>query len=388
MGGAVERVRALDGVRGLAAVAVVLGHARLVLLDHPVLGVPGMSLLSEELGILGSKAVWLFFVLSGFVLTGLMSGPARTDYGRYLASRLVRLYLPVAAAVALTVLSVIAVPRDSGGFGGWIDAHPTALSGGGLVADLTLVGGTSGMLSPLWSLQWELLFSLLLIVYVMIAERVPWWLGVLGGVALSAVGAAVGSSVLLYLPMFAIGVSLALGWPALEAWAARLRARVRTGAPALPGVGSRLPDGRGTFAVAVAGIAEAGIAVVGVALVLTLVSLVALVPPEARDQPGPRLLDTVASLVAAVLLIVLAALSPPLARFFSSRPLRWLGLVSFSLYLVHEPVLIAVVRLAGRTPTAVATALLLAVVVAALFSRTIEQPAHRLSRRLRPGVTL
>jgi peptidoglycan/LPS O-acetylase OafA/YrhL len=69
----------------------------------------------------------------------------------------------------------------------------------------------------------------------------------------------------------------------------------------------------------------------------------------------------------------------------------WLGKISFSLFLVHFPVLVLVgalcARLGWTSPeaalAALLAALLLSLAVAALFHRWVEAPATRLSRRFR-----
>ena len=136
------------------------------------------------------------------------------------------------------------------------------------------------------------------------------------------------------------------------------------------------------------------------------------IPPPLRSA-----VETAGHLVAAMLLIALAGVWPPVRRAFASRPLQWLGLVSFSLYLVHEPVLLAVVRLAppladaacaaGLCPSTpappdgvvagsaladlgplgiavtAAVAIALSLAVAAAFHRLVESRAHRFAQRLR-----
>jgi peptidoglycan/LPS O-acetylase OafA/YrhL len=66
-------------------------------------------------------------------------------------------------------------------------------------------------------------------------------------------------------------------------------------------------------------------------------------------------------------------------------PIRFLGLISFSLYLVHEPVLLLVAG-ATRNPTAsLFITLPLSIALAAAFWYLVERPAHRLSRRVKAG---
>jgi peptidoglycan/LPS O-acetylase OafA/YrhL len=75
-----------------------------------------------------------------------------------------------------------------------------------------------------------------------------------------------------------------------------------------------------------------------------------------------------------------------------NRLLAWLGRISYSLFLIHFPVLVLVgavwTRLGWNEPlqavTGLIVAFLLSIVVAAFFHRWIEAPAGRLARRFKP----
>ena len=92
----------------------------------------------------------------------------------------------------------------------------------------------------------------------------------------------------------------------------------------------------------------------------------------------------------ACLLVALAAGRPaPLVRVLDSRPVRGLGLSSYSLYLLHEPIVIVVYRRFvlpryHHGPTAflvaVAVVLPLAIAVAWLFASVFERPFLRRDR--------
>ncbi|WP_440711096.1 acyltransferase family protein [Herbiconiux sp. YIM B11900] len=373
-----SRIASLDGLRGLAALTVVLGHARLILLADPVLTVAGLQQVAEGVGVIGNKAVWLFFVLSGLVLTRFATGRSGFDYGAYLLSRLARLYLPVWAALALTATSLLIAPRVANlGLGQWIDGHPPGMTPAGLVADATLVAGTSGTLSPLWTLQWEVLFSLLLVLYIAVLRRVPPAAGVALGIALATLGARLGSEILLYLPMFAIGVALALGWPQLSGLARRLQS---------PG-GRRMRDHptppTSSGSPRVPALVATVVTAAGIALAVASCSVGSVLRGSGLDTGWLTVVDTASALAGVTLVVVLVGLAPALIRMSTSRPVRWLGAISFSLYLVHEPILVGAVRLFGSAPGTVLIALLLCFPAAALFALFVERPAHRLSQSLR-----
>ncbi len=169
-----ERLTALDGLRGVAALGVVFTHAslHLGLLPWPPLGGTG---------------VLVFFVLSGYLIAtiGMRLTPDASGYRAFLRRRIVRLG-PVAVAVAVLVPSVLVLAK--------------ARSAERAVGDgLQVLTQTTGLLSaseqriheslmPSWSLTTEWTFYLLFPVFLLIARR----RGVeVGRIASILVGAAV-----------------------------------------------------------------------------------------------------------------------------------------------------------------------------------------------------
>jgi len=119
------RDRALDGLRALAILGVVLGHwmvGALVLgadgaltVDSPLRTQPGLAPASWLLQMLG-----LFFLVGGYVAAaGWTSASARgTGYAEWLRQRALRLGRPVVAvvlawAVAVPALGILQVPRET-----------------------------------------------------------------------------------------------------------------------------------------------------------------------------------------------------------------------------------------------------------------------------------
>jgi peptidoglycan/LPS O-acetylase OafA/YrhL len=96
------------------------------------------------------------------------------------------------------------------------------------------------------------------------------------------------------------------------------------------------------------------------------------------------LASDVACYAASVLLIVVAQQpGGGLQRFLRRGPLVWLGHVSYSLYLVHVPVLVAsMVLLHGTLPlwASLVAGMAAALVVAELFHRLVEVPSRDLAR--------
>ena len=86
-----------------------------------------------------------------------------------------------------------------------------------------------------------------------------------------------------------------------------------------------------------------------------------------------------------VTVLVLALEAPAFKAILQTIILRWLGRISYSLYLVHLPIVYLVYnRLNGYEPPAAVciAALAASLLTATAVNRWIEAPAHRLGRRL------
>ena len=354
------RVASLDGLRGAAAVVVLIHHAALLnqrlaspylAPAEPVTGVAAWLTYSPlHLAWAGTEAVYLFFVLSGLVLTLPRLGVDR-DWSRYLPSRLVRLYGPVIAAVIFALGTTFVVSRDGAASSQWLANHPE-YSPPALLLDLTLIGGSSGVLTPLWSLQWEVLFSLLLPLYLFIGDRIRPLFFTLGAAGLLLLGAFTDNLALTFLPMFAIGAALGYAWTALQELAQRVN-RSRAG-----------------------WLVWMALAIVSHLLTL---SYWLLGPGGIQYAAVTRLTVTLGT----VGLILVVAFAPSARHLFSLAPVQWLGRISFSLYLTHEPIVVACGFLLPERPTAAGVAaILIAFPVAWVFYLLVERPIHRLSRRV------
>lgn len=353
-----SRERSLDGLRGLAALVVVLHHS---LLCIPALADPYFpSTRNAPVGSLaraltwtplhlvwaGGEAVLLFFVLSGYVL---MRWEQRgMNLRAYYPQRLARLYLPVIPAVVLGTALVVLVPRlHDAALGPWIAGHPGA-SAKGVVKDLVLVLGPSKAISPLWSLSYEVLYSvaapLVGFAILWLAARSRRWAPVCALLALGYVAA-----------MSARGMDKPFGLFGLFVLGATL-------VPIVDG----LVGGRRTAP------HWLGVPVLVVALLLFTAAW------------WPRVGNSVAPALGSMLLVLLAATWPPAQHLLESRVVRWLGTISFSLYLVHEPIVVSIGILLGPGHGAwvLPIALPVALTVGWLFWRFVEAPAHRLSRMI------
>lgn len=353
------RLSSLDGLRGVAALIVVIHHSMLVspmfaaaYYGGDVAGTWHRLLTYTPLHLAwgGKEAVVVFFVLSGLVLVLAMRSRSFTWFS-YFPSRLVRLYLPVAGAVALGAL-IMTIPVGAGPDSPWLDrdsGYPLPA----VLQDLTLVGGNSHVITPLWTLRWEIIFSLLLPIAAYALRLIPAWaFGVLC-VGLSVLGASQGVDALRYLPIFGIGVALAGEWGRIERRVARTPRRA-------------------------AAILWPVVLVLGLTMLSSYWMLKSFLPYAAAltISQGPVL-------VGAVILVVAAGMWKPLVGLLSWRWIALLGAISFSLYLVHEPIVIAVAHLTDSARMTLVIAVPASLVIAWLFWLCVERPAHGLARRVR-----
>ena len=354
------RLPALDGLRGVAALVVLVFHVLILsaTFADPTPGFrpqePTWWFTSTPLSVFwaGEEAVFLFFVLSGFVLA-LPATVSRVRWRSYYPQRLLRLYLPVWASLLFAAATVALVPRiPRPGLSSWYAAHVPVVGVEEAARDGILLFGTGWLNSPLWSLQWEVLFSLLLPVYLVLVRWQPRLWAAKGLALLFLVGAApaFGRWDVTFLSMFAFGVLLAYERERLAAMARRVHLG-RTGR----------------------------VLVIGCALLITVES--ALLVAEV-DRFVVNAAARCLQMVGACLAVLLALHWEPARRRLSAPWAQWVGKRSFSLYLVHEPLVVSSAALWPGLPVLGHLALVLPVslLVAHGFHRAVEAPAHRLSR--------
>ena len=345
---------ALDGVRGLAIVLVVILHLRLL--------VPSVGDRFEG----GYIGVDLFLVLSGFLITNLLLHEhARTgsiSYRRFYARRARRLLPALMVMLAAHAAYAAAVGRDLGREArsvaaallyvlNWVAAagHPIALG-----------------LGHLWSLSVEAQFYLL--APLTIAAVLHWaWLRdhALALVVTLTAGLAVWTAIV---------------WdPGLDAFTVTpIYVRTDThGVPVVCGAGASLVWWRFRPPMSVVRpLAAAGLALTGVcAWTLPVTS-------AAYYRGGMALIG----LAAAVVVLCAADGGGVLAGALCWAPLRVLGRVSYGLYLWHVPIILEVSRRTGGRPAAVkvTVALSLTAAVTAASWHLVEAPILRRGRRASP----
>ena len=118
-------------------------------------------------------------------------------------------------------------------------------------------------------------------------------------------------------------------------------------------------------------------------LLIATVSVVLVTCPWSAHAPtNPSLAPAEAA--GATLLVVVFAFWRTVVAFAERPSMQWLGKRSFSLYLVHEPIVVSTAFMLGPGTMSllltIAIALPLALVVAQFFFVAVESPNHRLAR--------
>lgn len=378
-----SRVAQLDSARGIAALSVLFFHCLLVARESyaPLLSrfeTIGSWLAWTPLRLfwVGHAAVVLFFVLSGFVLY-LMLDRAHMSFRHYALRRIVRLYLPYAAAVLLGVIGA-AVLYDGRlpGLSDWINkfwSWPITFSSLWRTFLAVDAFNSDRYVFTIWSLIHEIRISLIFPFIFVLICRVRWWqallpfallsaavMGVRFGVAIGALdpggwvykgGFSAYTLTAHYTLAFVIGALLAGNREMIGRWYARLSG------------GSRLALG-----------------VTALALYLYTGAAVSHIPGAImafQDWP---------IMIGAALGMIIMLNEPVVIRCLDRRPLLHLGAVSYSLYLFHPVVLLAALHLLyPQLPLWVVLAIVIpaSLLIAELAYRCIERPATRLSRRFR-----
>lgn len=394
-GSSAPKLAFIEGMRGIAACQVVLLHYCAAVL--PVLARVGgaghfeyeQALARSPLFALidGYSAVYLFFVMSGFVLAGSFLRTPRA-FPLLAAKRLVRLFLPVVAAFVIGLLLLAALPQSRAAalqYAGssWLAAlghNPmtgVALLRDGLLNSMlvgyqgsSIFAGAADWLAPApiahainaptWTLHAEFWGSMLVLVLALAYRSLPRPLFWCGCAALAVV---LGTS---HYSLFLLGFFLYTQHP----WLLAARGALATlGGALLFALGVAICVAKDSAAL---GAIDAGARALGVGSAQS--------DFHWQSQAG------------AALMFAGALLSEPLRRCFVSAPAQWLGKLSFSVYLLHFPILLTVGCLvfAALAPTSYALAVLAALgagvgltfAAAVLFERHIDRRAVAWSRRI------
>ena len=369
--GARERLAPIDGLRGVAAAMVVLFHVYLNT-PQPDLGIVRAGFLSLQSG------VDLFFVLSGFCLFYPYTRPGASFAWRAFSVRRARRIFPAYyAALCMTILlPFLIVPMAR--WAGLIATEAPWPAWEQLWTHLLLVhtlfpNTFLGLDSPMWSLGIEAQFYLLFPLAVWLARRFDW----------RGIGLLVGISLLYRLQVTATAHAHATG-----IYLGPMNMTIRVDANLF--IGRWMEFGMGMWcALAVRRRAASGVLrqlewpLLAVALLLYAAAQV--YAGGGPDRWIPPWDDILFGSPFSIVLCISCSSGSSVGRLLSHRCLLWLGSISYSLYLVHLPILgglkPSLMRLGyGGIASIAAVAAMgipLSLAAAALFWHLFERPFLR-----------
>jgi exopolysaccharide production protein ExoZ len=333
---------ALDGLRGFAVLLVFCVHAA----GNTAFVGWGLDLQSASFGSLQTTAqrilfwlyrshhgVFLFFVLSGYLIARMWLRPQATSYGRFAWRRTLRIY----PAFLLAFVASLLFAWSSGT---WAPPDWPRVIGNLLFVNGAPASHVTAFNVVTWSLFYEMTFYLAFPILVMTMRN---------RAAVAIVGFAAPVAAVL------LGAdALVLCWSLLFAGVAV--AYVGDAWPRVP-------------------------AVVAIAAYLAVTTLAAF------DALPPTAAIVAFALAAAAVLALCVRGSNAVARFFEVAPLRALGRVSYSFYLVHWMIVVLVARAAEGMPIAGAATVIfaagfaLSAAAAAALWWVAERPYFAYARR-------
>ncbi len=357
-----QRIPELDGLRGLAIGLVIAFH---LVMSNPT-GVPAL----DRVLLFGWSGVDLFFVLSGFLIGGiLLDTRGRATYFRNFYARRAFRILPV-------YLSVLAVYAIGWAAGGPVRAQLAQLVGAPMNW-YTYLSFTNDFwlarhhtmdvfLSPSWSLAIEEQFYLTLPLLVRIVPRRRLAALAAGGVGL----------------VLAVRVPLVLHGSLTQTQAYVLPHLRADGLMIGFGCALLVRNERALEWLTRTKVLYFALALFAAAVVVTGGAL----PPAGKPPASAVMtwgLTAIALFYAALLLLAVTRSQRRGLRLLRAAPLRRLGVISYCVYLLHEPLIDAANRVLGRSWLAGACAVALVIVLARLSWTWIESPALRLGGRFR-----
>ncbi len=346
----------LDSLRGIAALIVVFSHLTEI-------GVyQRLSWWQWMWWYAGHQAVILFFVLSGFVLSIPYHEGRSLPYYLFATRRFIRIWVPYVVVVILTFFwrswsnenSVPAMPLDP--------TWQTPLSWHLLFSHFILIGNIDreALVPPAWTLVYEMRISLLFPAIFWMFSKLPWKLGLPIAVLIS------------------LAANLAYTFLCGYSWVIEYELFETIHYVAMFVVGILLARHRNTLIALVKSFSINKIA--GLYLLSLVLFFYGFYNPWSQSQ---RMLGDLPTMFGSAGLIILALSSQ--RGFFGHRVPIFIGSISYSLYLVHLPIMIAVANsFFGKIPMIVLDVIILTAVLvgAIVFWKLVERPALAWSRAI------
>lgn len=365
-----RRLTSLDAVRGIASLNVLLCHCYMSFpkearapLDSSMWSPLLFGLFTN-----GDAAVIIFFVLSGCVLALPFFRGTQPSYPRYLVKRVCRIYIPFAVVISIAALlcHITNIREPLAGVGDWLAGKWVGgITAPVLAAHFLMTGTHKDMAldAPMWTLIHEMRVSAIFPLLILLSRdtRLAFVAAAIMLVASTRLLFTVGQTApwnvedfwitLLWtmriLPYFVLGILLTKHSDSIRQFIGRVPTPIR-------------------------------IALLAVPIMIFTISHRGFMSIR-RDA----LYD-----IGAAMVVVFALDIPSIASILNRAVLQWLGRISYSVYLIHVPILVVMVHaFIGRVPLwlIILAAIVLALGTATLLHRFVEVPAMKLGKRVAAG---
>jgi len=362
-----NRIPELDSLRGIAALVVVFHHyIGLLITDRRTTHFLGIRYLFPDS--LGQNAVIVFFLLSGFVLSMPAVNGKPQPYSVFMIRRIFRIYFPYLAALLLAIFGDYM-------FHGTITRSPwfnqfwsTPIQWRLVFQHILFLGvyNTNQFDPPFWSLVYEMRISFVFPVFCLFALK----LSIKWTIVIAAL-----FSIVTQVIVLAHSSPYIVAFPATLHYAGLFL------------IGIALARRHKSICEYFDSIPNTDHAVLAALSVILFVYGGILLNGLLSNVPGKDLavFDDWATAAGAAGFIALSSSSQLFKQYLRWPPIHLLGQISYSLYLLHFIILLAVVHLLyGRTPLLLILAISLPVTILAswIFYKTIELPFMVLGRKL------
>ncbi|MBY7111372.1 acyltransferase [Bacillus sp. 17RED48] len=368
------RYKELDSMRGLAALFVVFSHCMLVI---PIYGgykggLPEQTALSIilrdsplHLFWSGHESVILFFLLSGFVLSLPFYNKKQLSYGKYIIRRTCRIYIPYVISIifAISMFSIFQTETDINGVSDWFNKlwdHPTNIKL--IISHVFFIGdyNTYAYNSVIWSLAHEMRISLLFPLLMIVVMKLDWKKSTILSLIISFISLLLVSKLgvaknhylytLHYLTIFIVGALLA-------------KHRYE-----LIGLYNKIT----TFSK------------ITVFMIGTLFYTYSFLLPSMKII-HKNIINEWMTVIGAAIFVILAMSSNLFKKILSKRSINYIGEISYSLYLYHMPILIAVIYVSNEhfpLWISLVLAIVISIIVSSIAYYLVEKPSVKIGRKL------
>lgn len=351
------RIHKLDSIRGIAAFAVLIGHC-VGSYDWKRPLPDGVASLEEIVIALvsvlwdGSSAVVVFFILSGYVLSLNYYSNRQPPYTEFLIKRTCRIYLPFVVVVLLAAAVVSQIPHvaPADTTKEFMKFWDSPIHFNAIIHNLAMTGAYNVIDPPVWSLIEEMRISIIFPLLIWLIKRFSWLIALCIAMVFSIACSRFASMDVPYWIASLGGTSRFVVLFVVGAILAKNRQEIAN-------FYHWLPRPRR----------------IGITLLAFILYLI-------RFTHLPLNLSGYIPWIGITLFFVIAANSSTADGLLTNKVLLFLGRISYSLYLLHVPVLVVTCTQIDFVPVAIRLSMVpfFSIIVASAAFFLVEQPCMNL----------